>query len=197
MKIIGMAGADLVEFGKRMRQMVAQSFLGSRRVGSRDGIHDGAVVFQHALHLAGGRQVQTAQAVDVAAVAAHQQPEVVDTGGQIHHAMKLMVFCHKAHEIARLTQNALAGKAGAQVDQQRGRGGARQIADHLQFDGTTQKMRLTRLGHIDLAHTGSRLGVKASRTGVWLTPNRAAISGRIKAVPGGSDSDEMLSRRAS
>jgi hypothetical protein len=108
--------------------------------------------------LAGNRYVQAAQAVEVAAAAPHQVPQVLDIGGLIHLFVKGLVGQHETVVILGLECRLLLRDERLQAGyQHRLRRGGQQM-HQLQLDRLPQEMRLLGRRHIDRPHHRRMLG---------------------------------------
>ena len=132
--------------------MIAKSLLGGLRLTLGERRHDPLVIGHDLLRLALHRQVQAAQAVDMAAAAADQVPEVRDGGRLAQGAVKRLVARRQPREVARLGKQRLLGHEGLEPYHQRPVGCPGQGAHDLLLHGAAQELRLAGGREIDAAH---------------------------------------------
>lgn len=157
LQIAAEASTDLVKIGERAGQVPAQAGLRLVGVAPGDRIDNGGVIRHHGVRLAGDRQVQAAQAIQVAALAAHQHPQVRHPRGFVHLAVECLVEQGEFGEILRREHGLLPRHAKAQPLDQRRVGFLRQGAHDFHFHRTPQEMRLLRQGDADGADHGGVL----------------------------------------
>jgi hypothetical protein len=91
-------------------KVLPQVLLGFFRIPILNCLHDEPVVFHDVLGLSWGREVKAAQAVDVPASTAHENPEVVHSGGFVEVLMEGLIGCGKGFEVFRLHEGLLLRK---------------------------------------------------------------------------------------
>jgi hypothetical protein len=134
----------LVDVCQRARQVGAQHVLRPRRIAHGDSVEDGAMVREDGLGLAGDRQVQAPQAVQVAALTAYQRPQVRHVGGFIHFAVEALVLGREFHVVRQGQHGGLARQHRFQPRHQRGAAGvgqAGQRVHHLELHRAAQEVR--------------------------------------------------------
>src|SRR6476620_3580708 len=94
---------------------------------------DQAVMPHDVLRLAGRRQMESAQTVDMTAAAAHQRPDVLLTGCGIKLGMEIVVCRHEFLEVAGLCELLLARNDPVQLSADVFVGNRGQQANDLEF----------------------------------------------------------------
>ena len=89
------------------RKVVSQVLLGFFRTPICNRLYHHPVMLHDVLSLARGRKVKAAQAVNMSASAAHENPEVVHSGGFVEVLMESLIGCSKGFEIFRLHEGLL------------------------------------------------------------------------------------------
>src|SRR5262245_14517702 len=150
-QVLRVLRADTGKLAQRARKMRPQVFLGLVGFAARYRFRDQLVMADDVLRLAGGGQVQTAQAVDMTAAAAYQCPDVLLVGGFIELGMELVVGGHEFLERAGLQDLQLPRDGRVELGNQRLIRLQRQHAHDLQFQRLAQEMRLLRAVYVDPA----------------------------------------------
>jgi hypothetical protein len=92
------------------RKVVSQVLLGFFRTPICNRLYHHPVMLHDVLSLARGRKVKAAQTVDMTASAAHENPEVVHSGGFVEVLMESLIGCGKGFEVFRLHEGLLLRK---------------------------------------------------------------------------------------
>ncbi|MDT4838193.1 hypothetical protein FQZ97_719410 [compost metagenome] len=162
--------------------MLAQYLLGALRILGDEGVEQALVIVQDTLGLAGLREVQAAQAVQVAAVALLQFPQPGHAGRVVHVAVERLVGVDELLVLAAGVAGALQFDAGLQAQEQRRVGPLRQHLHDFEFERAPQEMRLAGRRDIDAADHCRVLRIDLDQ-GFFRQPHqRIAYGGLAEAV---------------
>nr|GEU28280.1 hypothetical protein [Tanacetum cinerariifolium] len=173
-----------VDFRQRAGQVRTHGVARGVGVAGGDGIGNGGVVVEDAPGLAVERQMQSAQAVEVAAEAAHQVPQVAEVGRRVQGAVKLEVGAGEVFQVVSVQRQALAGDQVGQFAVEIGRAAFGQLVRHFQFHRQPQHVRLAGGGEVDGAHPRQVLRVDVHQPFFFQAQQRIADgrSGQFKII---------------
>jgi len=121
--------------------------------------------------------MQPAQAVDMAAAAAHQGPDVALVGRRVKLRVEIIVGDHEGFEIAGLGQLLLMADHAVEIRGQRLVFGERQHPHDLELQRLPQEMRLLRQPHVDPADDGGMLREDVDQA-LFLEPHQGVADRR-------------------
>jgi hypothetical protein len=117
-------------------EVLPQVLLGFFRIPIRNRLHDQPVMLHDVLSLAWGRKVKAAEAVDMSAAAAHENPEFVHSGGFVEVLMEGLIGCGKCFEVFRFHEGLLLREKSLKPGDQPRVWSERQAPDDLELQGT-------------------------------------------------------------